>query len=158
MWFSSRKDNGEHYTNLLQSRYYHYVWLVMILACDRSLEVCRCKRFHGEWSHRHVDGQTPLAASLRWKVEQEGKGWQFIRVRRWSRSSAWSRDGQWGSPLALAGDCRPLLLRGNLQGGRGFHRCPGHGTLSLNLRWRRATVCTAEVERSFISTREHRII
>lgn len=28
--------------------------------------------FRREWSHRHVDGQTPLAATLRWKVEREG--------------------------------------------------------------------------------------
>lgn len=64
---------------------------------------------------------------------QGDRGWEFIKVRRWSRSSAWSRDGQWGFPPALAGDCRPRLLRGSLQGDRGSHRCPGRETLSLSL-------------------------
>lgn len=105
--------------------------LVMDSACDKSL--FGCQYFNVECSYRHVQRQISLAATLRWKVEKDGKGWEFIWVRRWSRSFAWSRDGQWGFPLAPAVDCLPQLLRGSLQGDQGCHHCPGHGTPFLSL-------------------------
>lgn len=129
----SHQENGwrqlEYITNMLQSVVMTMYGSVMILAYDKSSEGLH----QGERSHGHVDGRTPLAASRRWKVKQEWEGREFIRVRRWSRSSALSRGGQWGFPLALPADCRPPLPRGSLQGDRGFHRCPGHGTPSPSL-------------------------
>lgn len=161
MWFLSRKDNG----NIMQICCklilgLQYAWQVIILACD-AVEAQKCV-WVSAFSWRVVPQACWWTDSISCIFEVKGgtgrERWEFIRVRRWSRSSAWSRDDQWGFPLALAEDCRPQLLRGSLQGDRGFHRCPDHGTLSLNLWWKRARVCTAEVDWFLISIRKQRRI
>lgn len=112
--------------------------------------------FNWEWSHRHVDGQTPLAASLRWKVELEGGGGghSFIRVRRWSRSFAWSRAGRWGFPLALLKDHLPLLLRDSRQGDWGFRHYPNHGRPSPSLQRQRTRMWTYGLGVYWVNTKD----
>lgn len=53
-------------------------------------------------------------------------------VRRWSRSFAWNRAGQWDCPLGSAGGWLLPLTAGSPPSGQSY-RCPCHGRHLLNL-------------------------
>lgn len=59
------------------------------------------------------------------------------RLKRWSRNSAWSTDGQWGSPLWTAGVLLLMLLGSSRPGyWEKCHHYPGHGKEVQRLKWK----------------------